>query len=320
MKTNLIQNLINAYYEPFDEKYVNSLYGEITSSDNPNKLLSKHKQYLDLLRPRFHELVVKRNELAKENGHNSFFDYISNWDGIPSDELTSFFSTIPLNKKKVERILSNFSKTQNGWVKSVSNNFNLFSDLDESKKFTLPSDIYTFLKNQHLINDNQIDRIEIIDQPYGTFYTDYFILDKNVKIYADMKSKDFITASTFVHEIGHAVTYMSQMDGGIDPDNIKRFEHEKKAIEFQMRFIDAQKSQLKELFSLSNAYYYSNTLFEHEIYKDPSIDFGAEYTNARKKLYSELTEEQNDLYLLNSFLVEYPCYHTNYSVIFANTI
>ncbi len=312
-----IDKLVKSYYYPYNEQRVEDIYGQIITEEDKLRrelLLREYNPFINRLRSRFKKLILERNNLAQKNGFDNYFDYISDWDKIPKRELKNFLKEGGLTSRRILARLPERFKDPD-WLQGNYNNFNFYG-MVEDRKFDIPDEIFNLLISKIKIKKEVLSQIELKKTSTFIFFANNDFEQKRAWIEYDKRKNDISGAIIFAHECGHAIEHIKLMQKGIDPKSKSYYYHELRAIEMEMKFIDLLSHDAKEARIGNFLYTFANTFFEHEIYKNPECDYDIAYAESRNKVCPQMRQTRNPFYLLNTFLVEYPCYSTIYSVIY----
>jgi hypothetical protein len=233
-------------------------------------------------------------------------------------KLVAFFENAEQTSKKIVNSLPH-SFIDNMWFTSIYNTFNFYG-LIEGKKYSIPNDLFEFIKTKLNTPDEILSRIKVKILANPIFNVEYNATHKEVSINFNKEKKNVEGAIGFIHECGHALEYINLMDKGIQPDKKSFYYHESKAINLEEKFVTTLSRDVKKAHIASFLHLFSNTLFENIIYKNPYCDFDEAYGKARNIVCPAIPIQSNPFYVLDVFLIEMPCYSTNYSVIYNDLI
>lgn len=319
---NQTQSLIDKYFTIANLNELETLRNEIQNSQYPLQTKKKaylvNKQKLDNLSTIFSLLVKERNELAKSKGFSNYYDFVVDWYGISGHALEEFrLNYSKLSNRIISEILNIKTVNEDYW--SEYNNPTAFHLLDDDHNYKLPDDVYNFFKRKTLNFQDITRRIKLIQKPNRYFYTDYELKDKTVAITGDISNTSSSNAIAFAQEVGHAHEFIKLMDKKVNPDNKSAYWHEKKAIEKEIEFEET----LDKVTIAANRdrvlYHYTLALFEDVIYKNQNINFSEIFANVHNKVYPS-KQVSNPFYLLNSFLIDWPCYSVIYASVYTELL
>jgi len=320
MSSNKIYRLVDSYYKPYSKNYLEKLFYDISSADSnrkSEKIFKKNEDYINGLKSKFKQLVLERNNLAKSKGNDNYFDFIAEWDGVPKQDIINFFAKAgDLSRKLLDELPFDNSKID--WFSSNYNNFNFELQLGKPK-YKLPKEVVDFIKKNPSKN-KYLKKIKLNPVEDTTFTTDYDYKKGEATINYDKNNSRLHDALSMAHEFGHAIGMVRNYAEGKETSQPKPFPDETRAVKFELEFLAAQKADIRKVAQAGSIYYFVNTLFEEKIYKDPEVDFDEVYANTHNVISPLIKQKSNPLYVLNSFLIEYPCYSTNYSVIYSKLL
>ncbi|QQG47471.1 MAG: hypothetical protein HY044_05115 [Candidatus Woesebacteria bacterium] len=317
-----IQKLINKYYQTCSFEEIEHLRFFIL--DDNASLEEKIKRYknkqklINSLELIFKEIVVQRNELAMENGYRDYFHFALDWYGISEKQTQSFMAESRLVIKKiVSRLPISGDISKDYWGKYSSPNLPLV--IADKNSYAIPDKVYTFLESKNIANRETLSRIELKQYPNRYFYTDLDKQRKKVVVKCNLESTTSVGALSFAHEMGHALTYLKMIDKNVDPESKSSYWHEKRAILTEMEFEDSLETKVRDANRDRILYQFVLTYFEYYIYSKSDKDFANLYAKANRFCYPT-KDSSNPFYVLNTFLVDRPCYSAIYSYIYTELL
>lgn len=302
--------LTEKYYTIAHWKIIDAIKIEIF---HPKKSLKErkkaYKQFESVilaLKPVFKEIVYERNRVFKEDGDKNYFDFITRRNGIPPEKLALFFEKADEVIKNINQNLPLPRKLPR-WYWSKFNVPDFLYFFHEAHKYTIPDDIYRLAKGVFPEVEKIIPRIEI--GPVTGFYPFAMFIKKTKSVFIKVPSKPCIcNALTFVHELGHALSFIELADKGINPLSKSRYWHEKEAYKFEFQF--EEKCLPEEIKNASKGKRLDNfliTFFEYEIYNNPDQDFDKAYAKAINRCYpGRANQEENPFYVIESGFMNRP--------------
>jgi len=302
--------LLEKYYSIAPSEIIDAIKIEIL---HPKKSLKERKKaYKQLenvilaLKPIFKEIVYERNRIFKENGDKNYFDFITRRNGVPPEKLALFFQRVDEVIKDINQNLPLPNKLPEGyWSK-----FNIPDSLyffREAHRYSIPDDIYRLAKGVFPEVEKIIPRIEIGKK------TDFNSSAKFVKetgsVLIKVPTKPSIyNALTFVHELGHALSFVELADKKIDPLSKSYYWHETEAYKFKFQFEEqCLPEKIKNASKGERLGSFLTTFFEYEIYNNPDQDFDKAYAKAKNRCYpGRASQKENPFYVLESGLMNRP--------------
>jgi len=317
MSKKLINEIHGSYYKPHNQKYLDKL---VIQAYTKQKTLSNHdKKYTELLKHKFKKLVLARNALARENGYPNYFDYVSDWDEVPKKKLDIFFNNVDAISKK---ILNDASKILNRSKRFEDNLVSFdFSQYAKKNFYNFPKDVIDSLSKYDDVNANHLNSIKITSSQIRLSFPEYAPQKSNIVIRHSNIDNSLSEATTLAHEYGHALGMLEALESDPQPTQPKPYIDELRAIKTERKFVETLTVLDQKIANLEILYFFLNTLFESQIYKNPDQDFEKAYANAHNIVtVGRAKQKTNWAYILDTFFVEYPCYSTNYSVIYSDLL
>lgn len=270
------------------------------------KAYKKFKDVISALKPVFKEIVYEQNRVFGKDGDKNYFDFITRKRGIPSSKIALFFQRADEVIKDINQNLP-LPKRLPKWYWSKFNIPDSLYFFHEAHRYSIPDDVYRLAKGVFPEVEKVIPRIEIgpvVDiNPAAKF------IKETKSVFIEVPSKPSIyNALSFVHELGHALSFVKLADEGIDPYSKSRYWHETEAYKFKFQF--EEQCLPKEIKDASRGEILENffsTFFEYEIYNNPDQDFDKAYAKAINRCYpGRANQEENPFYLLESSLIDRP--------------
>lgn len=306
--------LLEKYYNIAPSETIDAIKIEIF---HPKKNLKErkkaYKEFKDIisaLKPIFKEIVYERNRIFRENGDKNYFDFITRRNGIPPEKLALFFERADEVIKNINQNLP-LPKKLPRWYWSKFNVPDFLYFFHEAHRYTIPDDIYRLAKGVFPEVEKIIPRIEI--GPVTGFYPLAMFIKKTKSVLIKVPSKPCIcNALTFVHELGHALSFIRLADKGIDPLSESKYWHEKEASKFKFQF--EEKCLPEEIKNASRGKRLDNfqtTFFQYEIYNNPDQDFDKAYAKAINRCYpGRANQGKNPFYVIESGFMNRPAVAT----------
>lgn len=304
--------LLEKYYNIAPSETIDAIKIEIF---HPKKSLKErkkaYKQFESVilaLKPVFKEIVYERNRIFRENGDKNYFDFMTRRNGIPPEKLVLFFERVDEVIKDINQNLP-LSNNVPKWYWSKFNIPDLLYFFHETHKYIIPDDVYRLAKGVFPEVEKIIPRIEI--GPITGFYPFAKFIKETKSVFIKVPSTlSIYKALSFVHELGHALSFIELADRGIDPlSKRSRYWHEKEANKFKFQF--EEKCLPKEVKNASRGEVlkqFSDTFFEYEIYNNPDQDFDKAYAKAINRCYpGRANQKENPSYVVESILMNRPC-------------
>ncbi|MBI3396939.1 hypothetical protein HY045_00525 [Candidatus Woesebacteria bacterium] len=314
---NKFQTLSRKYYLPYDKVKVAEIFNELVTSRSENQrkiLLDRYSPFINILKDRFKNLVYERNKLAQIKGFNNFFDYVADWDKVPARKLENFLkNAVETSQKILDNLPEKFKEP--AWLTGNYNNLNFYGQV-ENMKIRIPDDVFEFLIKKINVKNDVLSKI-VVQETNDTLYSaEPEVYQGNVIIKYSKSGRRIEDAIGFSHECGHAIELLSLIKKNIKPTGKPSYYHEEKAVDIELRYAKSLSRNIIKARVGNFLYTFANSLFEHEIYNNPDCDYEVAYANSRNNVCRQLNQIRNPFYVFNTFLVEYPCYSTIYSVIY----
>ena len=303
--------LLEKYYSIAPRKTIDAMKIEIF---HPKKSLKERKEaYKDFedvilaLKPIFKEIVYERNRIFRENGDKNYFDFITKRRGIPPEKLALFFERVDEIIKEVNQNLP-LPKRLSKWYWSEFNIPDSLYFFCEAHRYSIPDDVYRLAKDAFPEIEKILPRIEI--GPVTDFNPSAKFIKETKSILIKVSTNPSIyNALSFVHELGHALSFVKLADKGIDPLSKSYYWHEKEAYKFKFQF--EEKCLPEEIKNASRGEMLGNflsTFFEYEIYNNPDQDYDKAYAKAINRCYpGRANQGENPFYVIESGFMNRPC-------------
>lgn len=314
-----IHKQVKNYYNPYNRLKIVDIDSKIITAKTElerEQLLKKYTPLINKLKDRFKKLVLARNKLAQKYGFDNYFDFISDWDKVPKNKLNDFLRDGEVAAKKIFDSLPKRFKDSD-WLTGNYNNFN-FDGFIANKDIDIPNDIFNFLNKKLKVKKEILDSIKLEETKDNIFTANADFTKRKVIIkYSDSDpDANLATAMGLAHEFGHAIEQVNLMQKGVNPEDRSFYYHETYAINLEMKFAESISNDARKARIGNFLYTFANAFFEYEVYKKPDCDFEVVYAQSRNKVCPQLKQIRNPFYVFNTFLIEYPCYSTIYSVIY----
>lgn len=309
-KPTRLDEFIGKYYSVAHPKLIDAIKIEIF---HPKKSLKERKKayYKDFedvvltLKSLFREIVYERNKVFRKKGYKNYFDFAIERYGIPKKKVDWFFHKADEIIGHLHRNLPWSSKLpQWYWSKfNIPDPLYLF----RSHRYSIPDDIYRlaediFPKVKEIIPRIKIEKVKDFN-PCARF-----IKETKSVIIETPTNPSVYNALTFVHEFGHALSFIKLAEKGIDPLTKSQYWHAIEACKFEFQF--GELCLPKEVKKASKGQILGNFLtafFEYEIHKNPNQDFDEAYAKAKNRCYPKANQERNPFYVLENGLIARPC-------------
>ena len=303
--------LLEKYYNIASLETIDAIKIEIL---HPKKSLKErkkaYKQFENIilaLKPIFKEIVYERNRIFRENGDKNYFDFIARRNGVSPEKLALFFE----RADEVIRDINQNLPLPNNVPKWYWSKFNVPDSLyffHEIYKYSIPDDVYHLAKDVFPEVEKIIPRIEV--GPITGFYSLAKFIKETKSVFIKVPSKPTVyNALTFVHELGHALSFIKLADEGVDPLSKSKYWHEKEANRFKFQF--EERCLPEEIKNASRGEILENlstTFFQYEIYNNPDQDFDEAYAKAISRCYpGRAKQKRNPFYIIQSGFMNRPC-------------
>lgn len=279
--------LLEEYYQLLQTngmKELSSKYFHYTTQDDEiQKLISENKENIKKLEKLFKDNIVERNNYASRKRHSNFIDYVIQRDEVPRSKVHQMISDS-------EKILSNTAFYK---FKTESRIMDPFYFID-SRSFDILKDANKLLKKHDVEFYKQLSTIKLVDSNYSSTER---LKNDTIVIRARLNSKNIVSFSNFIHELGHAKQLLTITK---DPyQQLSRYEKEKFAYEYQLlmlnKYLEEQELDYIKWKMLSKI---ADAWFEHKIHTE-SIDAKQAFIKSRKLLFSNIYNDNPIDYLLN---------------------
>ncbi|MDO8551787.1 MAG: hypothetical protein Q7S03_03875 [bacterium] len=308
--------LTEKYYTIANWKTIDAIKIEVY---HPRKTLKERKEayknfenVILALKPIFKEIVYEQNKLLTTNTYKNYFglnyfDFKVRRDGIPPDKLDLFF-------KRVDEVIADINQNLPLPTKLPEwywSEFNIPDSLYyyyKAYNFTFPEHVYQLAKMICPEIEKIIPRIEIGPRMGINPYAKYIKETKSVYLSVTARS-DIYNVLTFVHELGHALSFIRLADSGIDPYSKSSYWHEKEAYKFKFQFEEiCLPEEIKNASRGEILGDILSTLFQRDIYNNPNQDFDEAYARAINRCYPDKAKQKkNSFYVLENGLMDRPC-------------
>jgi len=300
------------------EEYFNIIYPEdldktkqlllSTQMDISDRILShkENEKLVSKLKPIFRALVIERNNIAKNEGFDNYVDFIFHQDGIPQKSMRSFLKTA---KKAVSKINKNLSIPPDvpDWYWSKFNIPCYLQFVEHNNNFVLPKDAYKILLHKKPRFKKLISKIEIANQE-GFFPKAVFdSKNKTAIIEIDKNNTDIHNLLEFIHEVGHAVSFLELSQKGIDPKTKPRYWNEEQAIQTVLKFEKSLPIKIKNACIGEFLGDFAAAFFEYGIYNNPNQDFDRAYAKSINRVFLMCKQKENPYYVLEKEFILKPC-------------
>lgn len=317
---NKIDKLTKKYYSIASasslEKLRDQLFSQNLNLEERKNLYKKKEKIFAPLEEVFKELVHARNEIAKAKGYDNYFDFIAQWDGIPRKDLKEFFLK---SKKQIKQINSQLPVAKlPDWFWSEYNAPNVII-MYKTSQFSLPDDVFSALQIKQSELEKIRKRVKFKQKRQRYNWATPNTKQKTVVILHDKNDQSALGAINLAHEIGHALAFLRLMDKSTDPESKKDYWHENQALNAELSFEKTLPQKERNIVRDRITHHFVLTFFEHSIYTNPNQDFKKVFAKANRLCYPT-KQKENPFFLLDTFLINKPCYSTNYSVLYSKLL
>jgi len=323
-KQERLAELTGKYYSIAHWKLIDAIRIEVFSPQK--KLKERRKAYREFediilaLKPLFKEIVYEGNKVFRGDGCKNHFDFKIKRDGIPKKKVALFFS-------KVDKVIKNINQNlplPKRLPKWYWSEFNIPDALYRFKthRYSIPDDIYRLAEEAFPEIKKILPRIKI-DEKIKDFYPRAKFIKETKSVVIEVPTKPSIyNALTFVHELGHAISFMKLAEKGIDPLTKSRYWHEKQAYKFKFQFEErCLPEKVKNASRGSILGSFLTTFFEYKIHNSPNQDFDKVYAKSINQCYpSRSKQKSNPFYVLENGLILRPCGTITSSVVQAELL
>ncbi len=284
----------------FSYKFQNKIYGS-----QPYELREDHWKKLNLpfkkVRKKFKVLAKARNQLAKNNGYHSYLEFILNHDKIPQSNLKQFIKDIDRTIEHCNQSLPKIDLPN--WFYSE---FNLPCFICETTSFPFDNldNVFNFVAQQFPVLEKNKNRISII---HGD--NTQMIYKQETNIFQITINKNFNNRHQtigLIHELGHVISQLTDMDKSIDPVLEGKYHGEKGATEIEFTTLKKISPLLFQAYLAEILFSIHRILFEIELYHNPEQDFDLLYAQTFNKCFHKANQKTNPLYLVNEHIVLKP--------------
>jgi len=321
-KQKKLAKLIGRYYSVAPKKLIDAIKIEIF---HPKKNLKERKKaYKEFeniilaLKPIFKEIVKERNKIFREDRYKNYFDFFINKKGIPKKKINLFFN-------KADKVIKDINQNlplSNKLPKWYWSEFNIPDALDLVKvpEYSIPNDIYRLAKSAFPEIEKILPRIKI--EKIKDFNPAARFIKETKSVIIEVSTKPSIyNALDFVHELGHAISFIKLAEKGIDPLSKSKYWHETEAYKFVLQFEKlCLEKEVKNASRGSILGDFLTTFFEYKIYNNPDQDFDKVYAKAVNRCYPKANQERNPFYVLENSLIFRPCSSVLNSVVWAELL
>lgn len=302
--------LTEKYYNIAHWKIIDAIKIEIFHPQK--KLQERKKAYKEFesiilaLKPVFKEIVYEQNRVFGKDGDKNYFDFITRRRGIPPKKVALFFQRADEVIKDINQNLP-LPKKLPQWYWSKFNIPDSLYFFREAYRYSIPEDVYRLAKKAFPEVEKIIPRIQI--GPVADINPAAKFIKETKSVLIEVPTKPSIyNALSFVHELGHALSFVKLADKGIDPYSKNYYWHETEAYKFKFQF--EEKCLPEEVKNASRGEILGNffsTFFEYEIYNNPDQDFDKAYAKAKNRCYpGRANQEENPFYVLESGFMNRP--------------
>jgi hypothetical protein len=292
------------------ERIKYDVFGPSKNLRQRKEAYQRNKKTISLLRSAFKELIIAHNKIAKNRGYKNYWEYALEINGLYPPKIDWFFKNVDSVIDKINKNLP-ISKNTPLWYWSE---FNIpdFLDLVDKKKYLIPDDVYKMIKPIVPNFDKLIKRIKVTQK---TDFSSATVFKKDTKtvvikfLIGERKIYRIYEVLTFIHELGHAFSMLDCADSGKDPYQNSKYWHEKQAYKFKLNFEDkGLPTKVKNASRREILNDFLSTLFEYDIYTDPTQDFDKAYARAINRVYPQKSfQKKNPFYVLENGFVFRPC-------------
>lgn len=235
----------------------------------------------------------------------NYFDFSIKTQGVSRERVNLFFS-------KADKIIKNINENlplPNVLSKWYWSEFNIPDSLNLVKfsKHSIPNGVYQLVENIFPEIKEIIPRIKIEERKGFNPCTRFVKKTKSVIIEVPTKPSIY-NMLIFVHELGHAISFLKLAEKGINPLTKSRYWHEKEAYKFKFRFEELCLTEKVRNASRETILGdFLTTFFEYEIYNNPDHDLDNAYAKAINRCYPKSNQERNPFYVFENSLIFRPC-------------
>lgn len=311
--------ILEEYYSVARPKTIDAIKREIFHhKKNLKEKRKAYKQFKDIilaLKPIFKELVYERNRVFGEEGDKNYFDFIAKRRGIPPEKLALFFQRSDEVIIEINRNLPLPEKIPK-WYWSKFNMPDPLFFYRKAHKYSIPNDVYRLAKRVFPEVEKIIPRIKI--GPVTDISPKAKFVEETKSVFIQVPVKPSIyNALIFVHELGHALSFIKLTNEGVDPLSKSYYWHERETCKFEFLFEEqCLPEEIKNASRGKRLEDFLTTFFEHDIYDNPDQDFDKAYAKAINRCYpGRANQEENPFYVLQAGFMNRPCGTATASVV-----
>jgi len=322
-KYRKLARILEEYHSTAHWKVIEAIRFEIFAPNKNFKERQKaYEDYKDVilkLKPIFKRLIIERNRLAREEGYKNYFEFITQKDGVPKEKINFFFTKADKIIKDINHKLP-LPKILPGWYWSEFNIPDALS-LVNVPKYSIPDDIHKMAEKFHPEIKRIISRIKI-EKIEGFYPRTKFVKETKSVVVEASTEPSIYNFLTFVHELGHAIAFITLAEKGIDPLSKSKYWQEKQAYNFKVEFEELALSEKVKNASRGEVLGdFFTALFEWTIYTNSNQDFDEAYAKAFNRCYLYAAgQKKNPFYVLENGLVLGPCSVVTASVVEAELL
>ena len=280
---------------------------------DPSKSLAERKEAyrsnqktIGLLKPLFKKIKKAHIQLAKDQGFGNYLEFVLKRNGISGRKFDLFLKNVDVAIEDINKNLP-FPRDIPDWYWSEFNIPDVLYYFKEDFQLNIPGDVFEKLEKYFPEFGKFKKRIKIKKitdvAPNAKFNKE----DKTVTLEISL-SQGLFNAFVFVHELGHAISFIKLADEGIDPYSKSKYWHEKNADKFKFEF--ANKSFPEEVKYATRGEIlneFISTFFEYNIYSDPDQDFDKAYARAINRCFpGKPRQVNNPFYVLEKGFIFRP--------------
>lgn len=276
------------------------------------KKFGEFRTVIEELKREFREVIWQQNAIARLRGYPNYFMFFLAKNQIPASQYALFLKKIDTISIRVTKDFpaTEISKKFKEW--SYLNIPYPYGNLRFPDPFSSRSDIiekvseYSVSFRRYYKEEK---RIHIVDGESIYYSCAKYLPVLNV---VEVRiSRDLINSTyrslVFIHELGHAVAMLQEVDRGNNPNKLSIYHSEYKANKFVYKilraYVDRKTQEVIRYNLLSDLAF---ALFQIEIYTDDKQNFDVAYARAINKCYPMARQKKNPFYVLNKDLIISP--------------
>ncbi len=300
--TNSLTRALGNYLSVMRPVEMQEALRRIYWSSNRYQKLKYYRQYkpkIDKLRTLYPPVILARNEMMRQNYHQSFLEFWQQKFGIPQEDYRLF-----LNKSgSVINYLNSLLPEPQDCPPSFGSKYNnrCFLCQIKSEGLKVPEDVLSFMgqKFPELKKRSQQIRIVFADQSQMKPNPEdgSFIIEINKNSGLPHQAADLI------HELSHVLRHLKGKQ--VLPESTI-YQREKETIRLELTLLrEFSPSLWKAKFGVMLETYW-RAFFEIESFTHPSSDLDRLYAKLFNRCFAGGHQAKNDLYLINAPLIMQP--------------